>query len=175
MRQICREKMMGSSEKYRSLQLVFDEIKGRIAAQDAQITALDGKATAGFGSATLLAAVGSLQQLTSRSGNGRSEPFVVPLSVVGFTLYLVIVFATFMAYRPRDYNRAVEPKKLRDEYLSEDEDVTRKNLVDAMVIAYEKNVGLIKDKANWTNAIVCLLLIQAVVVVTIYARQYGLL
>ncbi len=167
--------MTDSSKGYRSLQLVFDEIKGRIAAQDAQIAALDGKATAGFGSATLLAAVSGLQQVTSRSGDGKPEPLVVSLSVVGFTLYLVIVFATFKAYRPRDYGRAVEPGKLRDEYLSEDEDVTKKNLVDAMVLAYEKNVSLIENKARWTNAVVYLLLAQAVLVVVIYARQYGLL
>ncbi len=158
-----------------SLQLVFDEIKGRIAAQDSQIATLDGKATVGFGSATLLAAVSGLQQATAKGDLVSGGKAVTDdLSIWAFGLYLLIIFVTLLAYRPRNYKRAVVPRTLRDEYLTEDERITREKLIDAMIIAYEKNSGKIKEKAFWTYAVVVVLLVQAVLIVVISARQYAL-
>lgn len=159
---------MSTSNNHPSLELIFDQVKGRVAAQDIQINTLDTKASVGLGSSTILTALTGLQDATFQSGSGSAHNTVVfLLALVALIIYLSIVFCVYMAYKLRSFKAVPVPKQLRDEYLSEAEDVTKKNLVDAMIFAFEKNEKVIASKITWTDRTLKLLLVQALYLVTI--------
>jgi hypothetical protein len=55
------------------------------------------------------------------------------------------------------------PKIIKDDYLSLKEEDTKKDLIDAMVYAFEINERLINDKIVWVRWVMYLLLAQALI------------
>lgn len=144
-----------------SLDLIFTEVKERLTRQSAQVSALDSKTNFGLGSASLLTALLGLQQGLQKPGHVPA-PLMIPLIALVFLSYLGVVFASYQAYRLRGYAVVPQPVVLRDEYLDEGIDETKRMLIEACILAYRENTILLDEKIAWTDRALGGLAVEAV-------------
>ncbi len=144
-----------------SLNIVYDEIKGQMAEQAAQIATLDGKASFILTSASLLTAGATGLQGTVAQHAGSSRwliPLVVRandavhwLEVAALLVYLGVLVAAWNGYRVRVYHRVPDPKGIHEKYLFDEEDVTKRKLAATMVKSYVDDEKEVKKKVWWTQ------------------------
>lgn len=160
------DKICLMTENNPSLNLIFEQVKGRLAAQDSQINTLDSKANLGFGASTIVTALAGtkLEDVLPSGKLGPLWSVVIYLFVlIVALLYLSGIFCAYKAYRLRSYNIVPNPEKLRDNYLHRTEDETKKALLDTMVVAFANTEVLLKNKIQWTKRTLLFVLAQAVV------------
>ncbi|MFQ5879640.1 MAG: hypothetical protein ACE5IZ_05665 [Dehalococcoidia bacterium] len=128
-----------------SLDLVFNEVKERISVQLGQIEALDHKAGTllGLSSVVITIAAG----LRFVEGEGASKVAFLTLFSLGALFYAITIFFAFRGYWVVEYRRDPEPRPLRDFYLSQEEELTKRRLLSNMIASYEFNVPLLRNKA----------------------------
>ncbi len=131
-----------------SLELIYDEIKGRLTYQVAQIGALDTKANFGLGSATLLTA--GVATLGETVGTSFIAALLTIAALAVYVLVIVIVFS-FCAYRLRPWSVTPNPRQVLDDAASWSEEETRARLAKQRVEDFERNEREISIKAMWVR------------------------
>lgn len=176
------------TENLESLDVVFEQVEGRMAAQDAQISSLDGKANFSLASATLLTAgVTALQSAFSTAQDaGTPNDFLVfglslppavvveVLMIVSLLAYVVVVYAAYQAYRVRNFKAVPKVRTLRDKYLQKPEGETKKAMVDAWVEVFSRNEDLINNKIWWTNVVLFALALEAFLLLLMTTTELAL-
>ncbi len=175
-----------------SLDLAFEEAKRLIAAQDAQLAALDGKANFGLGSATLLTAgvaalrssmnnveeaaqvSGQPNMLTVRSFEVDWLTVANGLTIAALGVYAWVVLSALSAYGLRKYENAPDPQKLLARFLNKPEHETKRKIVEELADAFATNAEHAAAKVKWTRRVIWGLLAEAVVLVGIAAVQFAL-
>ncbi len=148
----------------KSLDIVYQEAKERLALQHQQIATLDSKANFGLGSSTLLTAAVSFQDYALQQRLSSPIRWLVLSFVLGaLVLYVRTVCAASEGYRLRTYMRTGEPKTLL-ELLKNDDHVTKQVLLRQFGDAYESNQREIEGKVKATKTMLRCLLYQALVV-----------
>lgn len=145
-----------------SLNLIYDEIKGRLAYQQAQIGSLDGKANFGLGSATLLTA-----GIATLHSTVKPSPLVNILTVVAFLVYVFVLVFSFCAYRLRTWSVTPNPRQLLDDATDWPEEKTRACLAQQRVEDFERNESEIAIKATWVRRALYALIAEGAVLLLI--------
>lgn len=154
-----------SGDEYPSLNLVFDLVRERLAQQTALADAMDSKASAVLGAASVViglavalqAAVPIEQGLSMGNKLVRTLP-LVPLLVA----YFVTAWTAYQAFTVRKYDYAPTPTRLLD-YVRDAEWFTKARVVKAMEVVYEDNATVYGEKAKWLRRSLWALTAQVVV------------
>jgi hypothetical protein len=75
------------------------------------------------------------------------EPPLLCFFSLGALLYVVTMVFAFRAYAVVSYRRDPEPRPLRDNYLFEDPDFTKRRLVSNLIDSFEFNAEILRTKA----------------------------
>jgi hypothetical protein len=116
-----------------SLDLLSDEVAAELAAQERRSDALDSKA------GVLLGFAGVLVGLTVASLHGA-------WATIGAGFAAAAAVCAGVAVVPRPYP-TLEVRRLRETYLTAEEDFTRRRLLDTRIVMYEETQTLLKIKA----------------------------
>jgi len=133
-----------------SLHFIFDEVKDRLKAQFQQIDALDTKASIILGFGGLI----FINVFISR----HLSPSSFLLYYTATSLIFVSVIFALLGFIPRPYRRDPEPKPLKEKYLSNQPDETRRQVLLNFIESYDKNKQLIRTKVKLTKTSLSLLL-----------------
>ncbi len=145
-----------------SLEIVFEEMKRRGEAQDAQIHALNTKAAFSFtaGSALMAALVaftGSIIKISLED----LGPVGGLATVITVAIYGGLIFSFWQGYRVRSFVRGPDPAELMT-YLHKPPQQTRLEVADAIKCTLVDNNAEIDSQANWVEWSQRLLLGEAV-------------
>ncbi len=171
-----------------SLDIVYEELKQRMATQNAQIAALDGKANFGLASASLLTAVVALNAAVSTSQRiGTVRPFSIlwldiadPVSEAGrlttaaFAVYLAVILFSFLAYRIRPFQDVPDPKELMTKYLDQPREQTKRDLSGTRAVTFLDNEKQVKRKVRWSHLVILGLTVEAVLLMLLTLIQIRL-
>ncbi len=145
-----------------SLEIVFEEMKRRGDAQDAQISALNTKAAFSFtaGSALLAALVGFTGSIIKPDLDDFG-PIGWVATVITVALYSVLILSFWQGYRVRSFDRAPDPEELMT-YLHKSPSQTKLEVADAIKCALVDNSTKIHGQSTWVERSQQLLLGEAV-------------
>lgn len=127
-----------------SLELVYIEIKDRLAAQLHQVDTLDSKAGTVLSIASLVMTIAAGLQVSF--GRGAVENLPLGLLLSGAILYAVTMFFAFRGYWVRNFRRDPDPGPLRDRYLFQSPDFTKRRIMANMIQSFSVNRELIESK-----------------------------
>jgi hypothetical protein len=148
--------------KWPSLDLIYDEIKGRLAYQQTQIGALDAKANFGLGSASLLTA-----GITALQTASRPSLLGDVLTAGALAVYVLVIVFSFCAYRLRSWSVTPNPRQVLEDAAGCLEEETRARLAKQRVADFERNEREISIKAMWVRCELYALLAEGVVLMWI--------
>ncbi len=134
-----------------SLEVVYGEIKERIAVQLDQADALDRKAGTLLTLSSVILTVAAGIRLTATENDDPSKAIFLAFFVLGVSLYTVTVFFAFRAYSVVSYRRDPEPRPLRDLYLFEDPSYTKRRVMSNLIESFEHNARLVGGKAYYVR------------------------
>lgn len=118
-----------------SIDIVYSEVKWRREKQLHQIDVLDDKLRNIMTLATVVLSIGAGAGFL---GIFRDPELWCPsaanytflgLSIVGLASWAAVMYLGFIAYRPRRYRMDPEPRPLRDHYLFEEPDLTKRKVI----------------------------------------------
>ncbi len=149
-----------------SLEIVYQEVKERLGLQLHQVDTLDGKAGTVLSVASIVMTLGAGLPIARASDAIETWPLVLLLA--GTTFYGSTMFFAFRGYWLRNFRRDPEPGPLRDRYLFQSPDFTRRRIIANMVQSFEVNEPLIESKV-WNIKVAILLLgIQTITLVAAF-------
>ncbi len=147
-----------------SLEIVYAEIKDRLDLQLHQVDTLDTKAGTVLTVASVVMTLGAGLPVAASSEDIDMVPLILILA--GTLCYASAMFFGFRGYWLRNFRRDPEPGPLRDRYLLQAPDFTRRRIIANMIQSFEVNQPLIESKV-WNIKVGILLL--AVETVTLVA------
>jgi len=133
-------------EQPRSLDVVYAEVKDRLAVQLHQIESLDGKAGTLMFVAGIILGIGAAAQ-AAFMGQTRSV-FSLLLFSLPIICYFVTAFFCLKGWTTRPYYRDPEPRPLRDHYLFMDEAFTKRRIITHFISTYEMNTVIMGRKVR---------------------------
>ncbi len=156
----------------KSLDLVFSEVKERLVIQFEAIDSLDSKVGTVLSTASVVMSIGAGLQLSFPNAI-EVGPLIV--LIAGAIAYCACMAYSVQAFQVRDYRRDPEPRPLMDNYLDEDEALTKRQLIANLVESFESNVAAIDRKASCVDAAIKLLAVQtsALTIVVIWRALLG--
>lgn len=165
---------VGAASRLPSVDVILDLTRERLNGQGAQIDALDSKANFVLTAATVLlgTALAAQVAITSQTINGFGA--AVPRAAVLIALvlvYLFVVAMAFQAYGIEQYDKAPDPQKLVDDYLTRLPEETKEDAAIAMAIAFTQNRERIARKVRWTRWALKALVAESVVLVIVLILQ----
>jgi hypothetical protein len=178
-----------TKERQENLDVILTYIKERAAAQNAQITSLDGKANFGLAAASLLttgvaslqAAFLAAQRLDAIRPTGgllfpRLDPQILSpvasaFSVLAFATYIVVVFSAYQAYKVRAYTTVPNAKNLLNDYWTSPAFDTKARLAATMAEVIEENEVQTDAKARWVRVVMRSLLVEAALLLVMLILQ----
>jgi len=127
-----------------SLDIVYAEIKDKLDIQIRQVDSLDGKTGNILFVASIVIGVGAAAQaaLIGMVAN----PVVLLLFSIPIIFYLLTILTAVRSWIVKPYFRDPEPRPLRDEYLFEKEQFTRRRLIAHFISTYEWNAAILQKK-----------------------------
>lgn len=168
----------------KSLNIVLEHTRAMLSAQNAQISALDGKANFGLASAALLttAVVGLRTALrTPLKPAAEAQPPMIPpqylsagadlLTLLALAAFLAVVFCSYKAYQLRPFSAAPLPNEFRRDAVDQEETLTKQQLVGTLGDVYAHNADLLKDKVRWTRRAIRSIAAEAALLFLIAAVQ----
>jgi hypothetical protein len=176
-------------ERSENLDVILTYVKERGAAQNAQITSLDGKANFGLAAASLLttgvaslhAAFLSAQRLDPSRGAGALlfprldpqifAPIALAFTALAFATYVVVVFSAYQAYKVRGYTTVPNAKTLLNEYWTSPAFDTKARLAATMAEVIEENEHKTDAKAWWVRVVMRSLLVEAALLLLLLVLQ----
>lgn len=142
-----------AGESLQSLDIVYAEVKERLDVQLRQVDASDAKTGTILFIASIVIGIGAAAQ-AAFIGPERND-WILSLFVIPLLSYLLTVFFALRSWIVRPYFRDPEPKPLRDHYVSELPEFTKRRLITQFIRSYEWNARVMKKKvrelriANW--------------------------
>jgi len=129
-----------------SLDIVFSEIKDKLDIQVRQVDSLDGKTSTLLFISSIVIGIGAAAQaaLIGKAVNA----WVLLLFSVPIIFYLLTVLTALRSWIVRPYFRDPEPRPLRDAYLFEQPEFTKRRLIAQFISAYEWNANVMKKKVQ---------------------------
>ena len=156
--------MTGQPPHPPSLGVVFQEVKERLTLQLHQVDTLDAKAGTVLTVASVVMTLGAGLPVATSNDNIETGPLILLLG--GTLFYVFAMFFGFRGYWLRNFRRDPEPGPLRDRYLLQEPDFTRRRIIANMIESYGVNQPLIESKV-WNIKVGILLVgIQTVTVVS---------
>jgi hypothetical protein len=134
-----------------SLSLLSQQVAGELAAQERRADALDTKA------GILLGFAGVVVGVTIDKLQGA-------LAIVGTCLAALAALAAVLAFVPRSFP-TFALRRMRDSYLTVDEDITRLRLLDTQIAMYQRTERLLGTKARLVTAATVVLAVAVVIIV----------
>jgi len=127
-----------------SLEIVYTEIKDKLDIQIRQIESLDNKTGNLLFVASFIIGVGAAAQaaLIGQVDN----PLVLLLFSIPIVFYLLTVLTAVRSWIVKPYFRDPEPRPLRDDYLFEKQEFTKRRLIAHFISTYEWNSNILKRK-----------------------------
>lgn len=153
--------------EHRSLDIVSEEMRQRVADQDSQAAILATKASFLFtAGTTVLGASAALAALLMDDAEVGHKGILLPTLIVAGA-YVWLAFSFFLAFRVRIFYRVPTPKKLMEYSTLAKVDSLRK-VADGRRYALEKNEKLLTCAARWVNhELICLMILITSVLVTL--------
>jgi hypothetical protein len=160
-----------ASAEPRSLEVVYAEVKERLEVQMRQIEALDVKTgQILFVAGITLGIAAAAQAVAMSSVDNQWIALFFSLPVL---FYFGSMYFAFRGWVVREFFRDPEPRPLRDHYLFESPDFTKRRLIAHFISSYEWNQGTIKKKVRHTRIASYLLLGEVLAsVVVLVARVW---
>jgi hypothetical protein len=138
-----------------SLDIIFSEVSRRLDVQLSQVDTLDAKAGTVISVASVVMTLGAGLPIASSNSGIDTVPLI--LLVAGAVVYVAVMFFGFRGYWLRNFRRDPEPGPLRDRYLFQPADITKRRIIANMVQSFETNTPLIESKV-WNIKVAILLL-----------------
>ncbi|MGA7732453.1 MAG: hypothetical protein WCD37_14435 [Chloroflexia bacterium] len=169
-----------------SLDAMLDVAKRKLDAQNSQISTLDSKAGFVLGSASLLTAgiaafqKGAFDAIDTLARNNAALPswvhpvlsvLVLVAVAVVVALYLTVVWASYHAYKLRDYRAIAIDWDVRSMYLNQQQEKTKLDFLDATIAAVEENTKIIEEKREFTETAVNSLVLEAYLIAGLVVAQ----
>ena len=129
-----------------SLDIIYAEIKDKLDIQIKQVDSLDGKTGNILFISSIVIGIGAAAQaaIIGRIVNA----WVLLFFSVPIIFYLLTVLTALRSWVERPYFRDPEPRPLRDEYLFEQPEFTKRRLIAQFISAYEWNSAVMKKKVQ---------------------------
>ncbi len=129
-----------------SLDIVYAETKDKLDIQIRQVDSLDNKTGNILFVASIVIGVGAAAQ-AALIGQV-SDAWVLLLFSIPIVFYLLTVFTALRGWIVKPYFRDPEPRPLRDEYLFEKEEFTKRRLIAHFISTFEWNTHILKQKVR---------------------------
>ena len=142
-----------AEESFQGLEVVFTEVKERLGIQLQQVDASDAKTGTILFIGSIVIGIGAAAQ-AAFIGSEKNN-WILLLLIIPLLSYLLTVFFALRSWVFRPYFRDPEPRPLRDHYISERPEFTKRRLITHFIHSYEWNAGVMKKKvrelriANW--------------------------
>ena len=136
-----------------TLELVYGEVKDALNTQFQSLDGLNTKASVIVGFVGVI--IGISLNLYSHSNSY--------LFGSCMTLFLISIFFALSAYTVKSYRRDPEPRKLAENYLREDGEHVKKQLIVNFIQSFEDNEIKVKRKGRYINYSLILLFIGLIV------------
>ena len=136
-----------------TLELVYGEVKDALNTQFQSLDGLNTKASVIVGFVGVI--IGISLNLYSQSNSY--------LFGSCMTLFLISIFFALSAYTVKSYRRDPEPRKLAENYLREDGEHVKKQLIVNFIQSFEDNEIKVKRKGRYINYSLILLFIGLIV------------
>jgi ABC-type multidrug transport system fused ATPase/permease subunit len=155
----------------KSIDLIFDLVKGRSALQMDQADKLDTKAYSVMTSATALVSAALILQavLPALSSSTHISFFNQALQLTPLALllaaYLAVMITAILAYKLRQYAQTPNPMTLFQNYLDKPELYTKAKVLRSTVEDYKKNEEEINKKIKWNTWAIRVLWVQTILFV----------
>ncbi len=127
-----------------SLDIVYTEIKDKLDIQIRQVESLDGKTGSILFVASIVIGVGAAAQAALI--DVVDNPLALFFFSIPVVFYLLTILTAIRSWIVKPYFRDPEPRPLRDEYLFEKEEFTKRRLIAHFVSTYEWNKTILKRK-----------------------------
>lgn len=162
-----------AAAKQGSLDIVWEEMRHRVADQDAQAVILATKASFLFtAGSTVLGASAAFATLLVNDADIRKLTLTLP-ALVGGGAYVWLTVCFVMAYRIRKFRRVPAPKRLKEYSTYARMDSLRK-ITDGRRFAIEENERQLNCIACWVNQeLVCLMMLSASALVALVASGFA--
>lgn len=152
-----------------SLEIVYQEVKERLDLQLHQVDTLDGKAGTVLSVASVVMTLAAGLQVSDNREALQGWPLVLLLA--GTTFYAFTMLFGFRGYWLRNFRRDPEPGSLRDRYLFQPADFTRRRITANMIQSFEVNRDLVESKVWNIKASIILLAVQTLTLVAALVLQ----
>jgi len=152
-----------------SLELVYGEVKDRLDVQLRQVDALDSKSGTLLFIASIVIGMGAAAQAAFMGMV--TEPLPLALFSIPIIFYVITVLLTIRSWIRRPYFRDPEPRPLRDYYISEPYQFTKRRLITHFISSYEWNAMVIKKKVNELRYAVWFFLAEVVGLTVVLASR----
>lgn len=129
-----------------SLDIVYSEVKEKLDIQLRQVDSLDSKTGNILFISSIVLGIGAAAQaaLIGKDTNA----WVLLLFSVPIILYLLTVMTALRSWIVKPYFRDPEPRPLRDAYIFEQPEFTKRRLIAQFISAYEWNSNVMKKKVQ---------------------------
>lgn len=152
-----------------SLDIVYQEVKERLDLQLRQVDTLDAKAGTVLSVASLVMTIAAGLQAGVVRDDLNGWPLVLVLS--GLLLYFFTMVIAFRGYWLRNFRRDPEPGPLRDLYLFQSPDFTKRRVTANRIQSFQVNSQLIESKVWNIKVAIMLLAIQTITLVAALVLQ----
>ncbi len=149
----------------RSLDVIYNEVKERLEVQLRQIESLDSKAGTILFVAGITLGIAAAAQAVALSV--ASNEWIVAFFSLPVMFYFGTMYFAIRGWVVREFFRDPEPRPLRDHYLSEGPEFTKRRLIAHFISSYEWNQGSIKKKVQNMRIATYLLLGQVLASVVV--------
>ena len=146
-----------------SLDIVYEEVKERLDIQLHQVDTLDAKAGTVLSVASLVMTIAAGLQATMPREDLDGWPLILLLA--GTIFYAFAMLFAFRGYWLRNFRRDPEPRPLRDLYLFQSADFTKRRVTANRIESFELNSALLESKVWNIKAAIILLVIQTLTLV----------
>ena len=124
-----------------TLELVYNEVKDALNMQFQLMEGLNTKAS------VIVGFVGVIIGISLNLYSGENTH----LFIESMLFFLGAAFLSFSAYKVESYRRDLEPRKITEKYLREDDKKVKKQLIDNFIQSYKDNEIKIEKKAKYIN------------------------
>jgi len=130
----------------RSLEVVYNEVKERLEVQLRQIESLDSKAGQILFVAGITLGIAAAAQAVALSA--ASSQWIVVFFSLPVMFYFGSMYFAIRGWVVKEFFRDPDPRPLRDYYLFESPEFTKRRLIAHFISSYEWNQGNIKKKVQ---------------------------
>jgi hypothetical protein len=152
-----------------SLELVYNEVKDRLEVQLRQIDSLDGKSGTLLFVSSVVIGMGAAAQAAILGTINETLPMV--MFSIPILFYVMTVILAMRSWVRRPYFRDPEPRPLRDYYIAQPYQFTKRRLTTHFISSYEWNAVVMKKKVNELHFAVWFFLLEVISLTLVLATR----